>query len=119
MKFVKINDKKYPASPGYSPLKLFCAKRENQLEFHEMFDHLSKLNFDKITIQLLDDFGLLLWCFIERGCEIMHQENDLTVNDCIDFIGKEKYAPEIIELLYESFGVNINLQEEKKPAKKK
>ena len=117
MKQFEINKKKYLASPGYSPIKLFASKKN--LEFHEVFEYLGGLDFEKTTNQLLDDFSLLLWCFIERGCEIEKVENDLTLNDCIDYIGQTKCVPEIVDLLYKSFGVELKIKSGKTKEVKK
>lgn len=116
MKQFIINEKKYFASSGYSPIKLFASKKS--LEFHEVFEYLGSLDFEKTTNKLLDDFSLLLWCFIERGCEIEKVENDLVLNDCIDYIGQTKCVPEIVDLLYRSFGVELKDKKEDKKEKK-
>lgn len=115
MKVLKIENKEYPVLPGWAALKMFGSKRG--MEFHELFEYLRGLDFNKPTNQFLDDMALLAFCFIERGCHKHDKINDLTLDDLIDWIGKEMRLNEIIALLFDSYGVEVSNPE--KAVKKK
>jgi len=103
-----VKNKKYQTKSGWAAIRNYCALHKPPVEFYEAFDHFKELNFDKPSVTMLDDFALLLWCFIDRGCKINNVENDLTVEDMIDWIGESKNISPVVVLLYESFGVDVS-----------
>jgi len=109
---LKIGDKVYPVQPGWAAIRNYCVLHDPPLEFHEAFDHFKGMDFNKVTTGMIYDFGLLLFCFIERGCKKKGIENDLTTEDLIDWIGTDKQINPIIELLFQSYGVDIQKAKE-------
>ena len=104
---LEINGHVYKPKSGWAAIRNYCALHKPQVEFYEAFDHFKELNFDKPSNEMLDDFALLLWCFIDRGCKYANTDNDLTVDDVMDYIGEKKNIAPVIMLLYESYGVDV------------
>ena len=124
---IKILGKDYPAQPGWAAIKNYCKLRNPQLEFYEVPANIQAFaqGFDNTTVQMLEDMGLLIWCFIDRAQKKNNVENNLSVDDVIDWLGKEKKLDTMVKLLFESFGMDYNTSIEKddktvdEPSKKK
>ena len=104
---LKFGKKEYRPHPGWAAIKHYCALHNPPVEFYEAFDHFKSVKFDNPTNAMLDDFGLLLWCFIDRGCKVDGKDNELTVDDVIDYIGQTKDISSLVILLYQSYGVDV------------
>ena len=87
MQALTINGQEYAVKFTYSVILDFCEKQG--IELWEYSSHISKIDFDKPTIQGSKITAMLIHCAILRGCEVNNIECDLSINDIIDAIFTE------------------------------
>ena len=79
MNSISTNGTSYPIKTGYSAVRLFCIKRG--IEFYQFNERFAALDFEKLTVENIDDFAYMVLAFVDRGCELDGMENKLSVND--------------------------------------
>lgn len=104
MKF-KIKGKEYQAFKGWAAVKNFAIRHEPKFEtFIDVITHFKDMDYERPTIAMINDFGLLMFCFLERGSHKDDEILDLSIDDIIDWLGETKNFNNALKLLHDSFG---------------
>lgn len=109
MNHLTINSREYPIKGGYSAIRNFCVRRS--CEFYQFFERLESLNTQQLTLQNVEDMGYIVLSFVDRGCEVAGRDNDLKLNDVIDWFGEN---PENMTKVIEMLASDLGGQSEKK-----